>query len=120
MFYCDIIDIITTDNNSCITLEDKMEAERVSIASQLSALKRSMEEMQFKYDTQHAEMSRLQKMSAINEQNALLEIAALESRNGRMTAMLEAEMILRRQAEEKACKYDVCEPELLQLRREVC
>lgn len=97
-----------------------MEAERASIASQLSALKRSMEEIQqFKYDTQHAEMSRLQKMSAINEQNALLEIAALESRNVRMAAMLEAEMTLRRQSEEKACKYDVCEPELLQLRREV-
>lgn len=112
--------MMITDNNSCITLEDKMEAERASIANQMSALKRSMEEIQYKYDTQHAEMSRLQKMSAINEQNALLEIAALESRNGRMVVILEAEMILRRQSEEKACKYDVCEPELLQLRREVC
>lgn len=127
MFCYDTIIIIITnnnandnDNNSCIILEDKLKAERASTVSQMSALKRSMEEVQYNYDTQHAEMSRLQKISTINEQNARLEIIALESRNERISSLLEAEMILRRQSDEKACKYDACEPELLQLRREVC
>lgn len=100
-------------------MEGKIEAERASTVSQISALKRNMEEMQFNNDSQHVEISRLQKISTINEQNTKLEIVALESRNERMSSMLEAEMILRRQSEEKACKYDGCEPELIQLRREV-
>lgn len=100
-------------------MEGKLVAERASAVSQISALKRNMEEMQFNNDSQHVEISRLQKISTINEQNTKLEIVALESRNERMSSMLEAEMILRRQSEEKACKYDGCEPELIQLRREV-
>jgi len=100
-------------------LESKLEAERASIASQLLTLKRTSDEMQYNYDTQHAELSRLQKISTINEQNACLELKALESRNERLASLLEAETILRKQSDEKASKYDVCELEVLQLRREV-
>ena len=85
----------------------------------MSILKKRSEQLQLDFDSQYAELSRLQKMSAINEQNAKLEIAALESRNERLSSILEAETVLRKQSDEKANKFDASEPELQQLRREV-
>lgn len=84
-----------------------------------SNIKKNFDDMIIKHDSQGAELLRLQRISNINAENSRVEIQALESRNERLTYMLDSETVLRRQNEERASKYDHADAELIKLRKEV-
>ncbi len=103
----------------CIEADQVHSAEKAQLTSKCVETKTSLDVALQKYDAVHAELSRLQKISSINEENQRLEIAALTDRCVRLTNLHESESALRRKYEEKAHKFDAADAELQKHRKEV-
>lgn len=72
-----------------------------------------------KFDATYAELSRLQKMSGITEENQRLEIAALTDRCLRLSNLQESESALRRKYEDRSNRFDTADAELQRMRKDV-
>ena len=70
-------------------------------------------------ESQEADINRISKLNAIACENYDMEVSALRDRNTRLSVAYDAEFALRQLHEEKALKYDRCNEDLKQLRREV-
>jgi hypothetical protein len=85
----------------------------------LAALTRQLADAKLISDSQEADINRISRLNSIANENYEMEVAALRDRNTRLTAAYDAEFALRQQHEEKALKFDRCNEDLKQLRREV-
>lgn len=112
-------DILLPQNFRCQDTQRAAALEKASLNSTITNLKKELSLSKMNADSTAAELVRVQKVAGITEENQRLEIAALEDRCRRLTNMLEAETIVRRQNEEKATKYDLAAADLSKLQKEV-